>query len=579
MSSTLQSPSRLGLKLQDYDQVIALSQGNINETLELHFMRNEKLQEFKAMFPTYGLKGKLSSPSVHLIDKENADQAIFYLNFESGTYYYFEQPSNTPQYDEDGFPLPVGQPTRVKVDVSDWSLAFFVDFSFKRMATVPDKIRNAIELPGSYSVNQLLIDFGTPEILNIAWDHCSTPGVPEAQKATCRAEIRMFLGTHLESVLLKENDHNILGYTVKIDAPPDGETVEKRLKGVFKKAPHFPPTSVRLQTINYRPDGREVQAGGEKSDHNAFLFTEMTQFRKMPNQDLQWSGDWFYGGIGGTLAMSRQIFLDQYLAEKLQPAIAGPWKMANHIGNTCTEFSDRILKFQFRGDDEWILKRSRDTSVNLRRGAGVQLTYHDVDENSAQWGDEKEESVKALAAKEHYWYNKAEVSCVIEPQVGTGKIIITTDLKTDTQRTVKSKVGSSDLQLVCKIQWNTTIDLRAIETDAKLLVGVESKKPIVNVDIVKDTAKVEGTGEAAEQWEKWIQEAAADRKKRPLKERIETHIEMFQYLSGNIAHNLEEALNQQGRFIFPGGGTFDMKDPIFSKEGDLLIGLTFREGE
>ncbi|KAF5654071.1 hypothetical protein F25303_1752 [Fusarium sp. NRRL 25303] len=563
MSSTLQSPSRLGLKLQDYDQVIALSQGNINETLELHFMRNEKLQEFKAMFPTYGLKGKLSSPSVHLIDKENADQAIFYLNFESGTYYYFEQPRNTPQYDEDGFPLPVGQPTRVKVDVSEWSLAFFVDFSFKRMATVPDKIRNAIELPGSYSVNQLLIDFGTPEILNIAWDHCSTPGVPEAQKATCRAEIRMFLGTHLESVLLKENDHNILGYTVKIDAPPDGETVEKRLKGVFEKAPHFPPTSVRLQTINYRPDGREVQAGGEKSDHNAFLFTEMTQFRKMPNQDLQWSGDWFYGGIGGTLAMSRQIFLDQYLAEKLQPAIAGPWKMANHIGNTCTEFSDRILKFQFRGDDEWILKRSRDTSLNMRRGAGVQLTYHDVDENSAQWGDDKE----------------AELSCVVEPQVGTGKIIITTDLKTDTQRTVKSNVGSSDLQLVCKIQWSTTIDLRAIETDAKLLVGVESKKPIVNVDIVKDTARVDGTGETAEQWEKWIQEAAADRKKRPLKKRIETHIEMFQHWSGNIAHNLEEALNQQGRFIFPGGGTFDMKDPIFSKEGDLLIGLTFREGE
>ncbi|RKL50892.1 hypothetical protein BFJ72_g345 [Fusarium proliferatum] len=209
----------------------------------------------------------------------------------------------------------------------------------------------------------------------------------------------------------------------------------------------------------------------------------------------------------------------------------------------------------------------------------VQLTYHDVDENSAQWEDDKEESIKALAAKEHYWYNKAELSCVIEPQVGTGKIIITTDLKTDTQRIVKSKVGSSDLQLVCEIQWSTTIDLRAIETDAKLLVGVESKKPIVNVDIVKDTAKVDGTGEAAEQWEKWIQEAAADRKKRPLKKRIETHIEMFQYWSGNIAHNLEEALNQHCRFIFPGGGTFDMKDPIFSKEGDLLIGLTFREGE
>lgn len=579
MSITLQSPSRLGLKLQDYDQVIALSQGNINETLELHFMRNEKLQEFKAMFPTYGLKGKLSSPSVHLIDKENADQAIFYLNFESGTYYYFEQPSSTPQYDEDGFPLPVGQPTRVKVDVSDWSLAFFVDFSFKRMATIPDKIRNAIELPGSYSVNQLLIAFGTPEILNIAWDHCNTPGVPEAQKATCRAEIRMFLSTHLETVLLKENDHNILGYTVKIDEPSEGKTAEQRLKEVSKKAPHFPPTSVRLQTINYRPDGKEVQAGGEKSDHNAFLFTEMTQFRQMPNKDLQWSGDWFSNGIGGTLAMSRGIFLDQYLAEKLQPAIAGPWRMASHIGNTCTQFSDRVLKLDFGNDRNWVLKRSRDGSLNMKRGPGVQLTYHDVDENSVRWEDDIRASTNHAVANKHYWYNKAELSCVVEPQVGTGKITITTDLKTDTQRTVKSEVGSSDLQLACKIQWSTTIDLRAIETDARLLVGVESKKPIVNVDIVKDTAKVDGTGEEAEQWKKWIQEGAEDRKKWPLKERIEGHIEMFEQLLGNMAQNLEEVLNQQGRFIFPGGGTFDMKDPIFSKEGDLLIGLTFREGE
>ncbi|KAF5963692.1 hypothetical protein FCOIX_13749 [Fusarium coicis] len=579
MSSTLQSPSRLGLQLQGYDQVIALSQGNINETLELHFMRNERLQEFKAMFPTYGLKGKLSSPSVHLIDKENADQAIFYLNFESGTYYYFEQPSGKAEFDEDGFPLPVGQPTRVKVDVSGWSLAFFVDFSFKRMATVPDKIRNAIELPGSYSVNQLLIDFGTPEILNIAWDHCNTPGVPETQKATCRAEIRMFLGTHLESVLLKENDHNILGYTVKVDAPSDGKTAEQRLKDVSEKAPHFPPTSVRLQTINYRPDGKEVQDGGEGSDHNAFLLTEMTQFRKMPNQHLQWSGDWFYGGIGGTLAMSRGIFLDQYLAEKLQPAISGPWRMANHIGNTCTEFDDYTLKFQFRGDKEWILKRPQDASLNMEQGTGAQLTYHDVDENFAEWGSDKLEDLRPLVAKKHYWYNKAELSCVVEPQVGTGKINITMELKTDTQRTVKSNVGSSELQLACKIQWSTTIELRAIETDARLLVNVESKKPIIDVDIVKDIAKVDGTGEAAEEWERWIQEAAADRKKWPLKERITSRIEMFEHWLGSMAHSLEEALNQQGRFIFPGGGTFDMKDPVFSKEGDLLIGLTFREGE
>ncbi|KAF5976131.1 hypothetical protein FBULB1_7069 [Fusarium bulbicola] len=408
------------------------------------------------------------------------------------------------------------------------------------MSTIPDKIRNAIELPGSYSLNQLLIDFGTPEILNIAWDHCSTPGVPEAQKATSRAETRMFHSTDLESVFLKENDHNILGFTVKIDAPSDGKTPE-------------------LQTISYRPDGKEVQVGAEKSDHTAFLFTEMTQFREMPNKDLQWSGDWFYDGIGGTLAMSRGIFLEQYLAEKLQPAIAGPWKMANHIGNTCTEFSNYILKFQFKGGEGWILKRPQDASLKTKRGTGVQITYNDMDENSAQWDDGKHGSVKYGAAKEHYWYGKAELSC--------------------RRAVVKSEVGSSDLQLVCKIQLSTTIELRAIKTDAKLLVSVESKKPIVDVDIVKDTIKADGTGEAAEEWEKWIQKVAEDRKKWPLKKQIESFIEIYGLRVGSMAHNLEESLNQQGRFIFLGGGTFDMKDPIPSKEGVLLIGLTFREGE
>ncbi|RSL64467.1 hypothetical protein BHE90_013669 [Fusarium euwallaceae] len=573
MPGSLQSPSRLGLQLQDYDQVIALSQGNINETLEVHFMRNEKLQDFKALFPTYGLKGKLTSPTVHLIDKENADQAIFYLNFESGKYYYFDHPDDTPQFDEDGLPLPVGPPTRVIVDVEGWSLAFFVDFSFKRMGTIPDKIRNSIELPGSYSVNQLLIDFGTPHILNIAWDHCKTPGVPEGQNAKCRAEIRIFLSTHLESVLLKENDHNILGYAIKIDPPSDGKTKEQRLKEVSKDAPHFPPTSVRLQTINYRPDGVEVQVGSEKSDHNAFLFTEMTQFRKMPTEDLRWSGDWFYSGIGGTLAMSRRIFLDQYLARKLQPAVVGPWEMANHIGKTCSGFPER-------DDPDWALSKPQLTTVEMKSGTGLQMIYRDVDENYKRWTDDKYEYVAYKHRRnEHYWYNKAELSCVIEPKVGEGKITISSELNTDTQRTVKSRVGSWDFQMVCKIKWSTTIDLRAVETGAKLLVGVESEDPVVDVKIVKDDAKVDGTGEAAEDWEREMKEAAEDRKASPLEERVRYHIEAFSLTSENLASSLERSLNSQGRFIFPGGGTFDMKDPIFSKEGHLLIGLTFREGE
>jgi hypothetical protein len=45
------------------------------------------------------------------------------------------------------------------------------------------------------------------------------------------------------------------------------------------------------------------------------------------------------------------------------------------------------------------------------------------------------------------------------------------------------------------------------------------------------------------------------------------------------ASDIGSALSSQKRFVFPGAGTFDMNSPIFNKNGDLLIGLSYRLGE
>ncbi|KAH7240280.1 uncharacterized protein BKA55DRAFT_577254 [Fusarium redolens] len=50
-------------------------------------------------------------------------------------------------------------------------------------------------------------------------------------------------------------------------------------------------------------------------------------------------------------------------------------------------------------------------------------------------------------------------------------------------------------------------------------------------------------------------------------------------MAQDTAKQLSDALNGQGRFVFPGGGTFDIKDPIFSNNGDVLIGLSYRQGK
>ena len=81
-----------------------------------------------------------------------------------------------------------------------------------------------------------------------------------------------------------------------------------------------------------RPGGSE-SATSNRHVHNAFLFIEMTQFRKVPNQDLQWSGDWFYESIGGTMAMSRTVFTECFLAKKLSYLMSGDFKIANVGGD------------------------------------------------------------------------------------------------------------------------------------------------------------------------------------------------------------------------------------------------------
>jgi hypothetical protein len=48
--------------------------------------------------------------------------------------------------------------------------------------------------------------------------------------------------------------------------------------------------------------------------------------------------------------------------------------------------------------------------------------------------------------------------------------------------------------------------------------------------------------------------------------------------STDFTDKINEALNGQKEFIFLGGGTFDMSDPVFSQAGDLLIGLVYKLG-
>jgi hypothetical protein len=92
----LDNTSRMGITLQAYHQVIALSQTNINQTLKRHFkIDNTQLANFKAEIgsvvgdPDMSLHGKIDAPTIQLVDSDKADQAIYTLRFLKGEEYMY----------------------------------------------------------------------------------------------------------------------------------------------------------------------------------------------------------------------------------------------------------------------------------------------------------------------------------------------------------------------------------------------------------------------------------------------------------------------------------------------------------
>ena len=540
------SPSRLSLTLQGYDQVIALSQGNINATLKYNFKVKPALCNFDVVFPErgFGLKGLLGAPTVALIDKEDADQALFYLNFDSGKYFWTEFPKQggETQLDDDGLPV-LPQPKRETLSVAGWSLAFEVDFSVKKASTVPDEILKQINDPGIYSVSQLMIDFGTADILNFSWEHSTTSDMPKGKEAGIRADIERSITHYRNDVLLqKGGSHNILCYTVKADDPGIKKR-EEVLKAVTQDAPSFPPTSIRLQTINYRPQGDAAQVS-VNHHHNAFLLTEMTQFREMPRKDLQWSGDWFYDSIGGTMVMSRDIFLEKFLLDKVKPINEANLSLANSMVNS------------YMRNEPW-----EDWCFEGAQPKVEQLNFVSVDNSLKKiYKCALSRTVSGEVQKAGFFRTTetwridytADITTTVVPKVGEGKVSV--------ESVVIIKTIRSGNVLSISTTWTAVMDLRAAVKGAGLDVTVNtSGGPNVQVDFTG--ANPRGLDMEAE--------------KRGLRDFWSRILNSLSW--DEIAQKIQKPLNGQGRFVFPGGGTFEMKDVIFNNSGDLLIGLTFIE--
>ncbi|KAK4201177.1 hypothetical protein QBC40DRAFT_295913 [Triangularia verruculosa] len=594
MAASATSTSRFGVTLQGFHQVIALSQASINDILSHHF---ETLGSEAHRFDDYSDKNGhgirdaiLKASTVHLIEEGDADAALFFVNFKSGTYCWKETSRaridfNVPKHQRHS---PHAQPR--ELDLEGWSLAYKAKFSVKRKDGTPQEFGDKIKHSGMYTVDQVLIDFRSPGVGSLDWQSSITPGLASLEGRSA-SRVKLYFENHLEAVRKRPDSERLLGVVVRLDEKQD-------LASTYSQDPSFPPTSMRPQVMLHRPDG-DMNRRSPKNGLNAFLFTEMTQSAPMPDKKIEWTGGFFYGSFGGTLAMSKHIFVDTFLARNLKVLVVDARNLANSI---CSN-----LPITRNLDETWLLDGDREPLDGLAptlSGLGLKYQGHDsmktrehthqlhwssemfknlpfgVEIGTSKWLDWSEKVANVTCeCKETSWADVETISVTVKPKAESGTVEISSGISmTAKWRICATALGRKLIEtgydITATADWTAQIDLSSVEDGGELFATVSV--PVVNTlprvtnlastalddlpvlgKLVSDRLKEADTfvSELDSMVRKTIREATGT-------ERLRTLVEAL--------------LNEQARFIFPGGGTFDMKSPVFSDSGDLLIGLTYR---
>lgn len=567
--TTKDNKSRMGLTLQGYDQVIALSQTNINQSLKRHFKIDQAgWSDFKAIIgkeddPDYSLVGKIDPPSIKLIDADKADQAIYTIKFQKGAEYtYWAADPNNKR----------GAQKKYTTSAEGWVLAFYVNFGMQKCEQMPDDVKEIVLKAGSYSFDQLVIIFGTADLMDFDWKDSKFPGIDDKDiLLEAQGQMGKFIGKWLLSLQTAGTgeSHNVLGYTVKIDVEGDSSR-EQLLKRIGDTPPSFPPTKVQFQTIANKPDASSK--GSRDDPYNAFLFTEMCGIpdddkpRPLPQHDLQWSGNWFYGTIGGTLLMSSGIFLKEFVGKLVEP-----------IHYSCTEFADPLAKRQ-----TWDAE-ARIPSQRVKKDVPFVGQWNHG--SWVPWG-KNQWMLKSTSTNQH-----SEIPWECDSKSFTVQVIVqaimttwlkpnptTSNFDIEQQLQIVTKWSNFSIQYAfdatSTFDWKYAVQLTAVNSNGELAPTVKysrNEKPPITSTITSRGILIRGVGSNQTEEEKKNWDSYENILIGTIKNRMPS--------STDFTSRLHQGLSGQKKFVFPGGGTFDISDPIFTEAGDLLMSLVYRQGK
>ena len=525
--------------LQNYDEIIAISEGSLNSVLQLRFNKtlkknkDRRLREFNHAISQFGdIKATLSAPHIRMIVDAAPQTVRFYVNFEKGNFQYW-----------------VGQgpwAEKRSQDIQGWSIAFKIDFSIEKLDSVPAAIRDKIKLLklGSYSVSQIVLGLSAARLAWIDWDSSVYPGVSnelDVQIIILDAFKKYF---DIYVGWLSKGPYSVLGYALHVNDKPDGMLLP----------PNFPPTAVKCITQMYMPlttafrvefPSTSSSTKPSRAGLDSLVFLEMTDNREWPGTPYNstQSGNWITGSVSSSLALSKRVFWDCYLLDRFSALNMQILTVANDMFH-------------------WVMYSKREAVNPWKIAQGNKP-------GEASWQSTTDGAV-------YSWTGEYKDKDGLDYDITTTKIdnamkwirgsdVVKVDVKVKQSRKYnQSAKGEFDMghsfTQETLLTWSLTLRLNTIKAGALEAV------------ITYDTPNLESKRSDSQSF--WDWGGLIEKYQQDTINTIKSRLDV-----AGIQSQLSSVLSGKGTFVFPGAGDFAMRDPVFTLNGDLLVTLQLVAGQ
>ncbi|KAG9044409.1 hypothetical protein FS837_008204 [Tulasnella sp. UAMH 9824] len=489
--------------------------------------------------PDYYFNAICDAPTVTLSLGPNQQTVVFCFNVTSGMLSYYKG---------------IGPRAILMTEALGPSkIAFRVNMAFNQLAAsdIPGNIKKALVNVDDYSVQQLLFDFTSadliPKLNGIDKSEFDFNISEEAQPA-----LNEILEKHIGLLRANGPDGKAAGHIIV------NYTVTAKNSKAFTAAPTCTPTSLNFQTLPFVfKESDKASPGAVLGGNNSMLvYLQMAEGRPMPNNLLGPSANWVMPPFDekseqydGVVCLSKASFLDGFLLPRLANfnrestwvvdeawwkavnlGFGNQYKISGHVGLTTKDLQDPFFQ-----DYQWKM-----TSFQNGLRSYEYHKTHRKDDNHGLWRVWQEgRTSNYLTIPEGL---DSSSKCVM-------KLNGTTKVETYLQLDGIGDIGKTKSLVTCT--WNASLILDGVG-DGALKINVEiPKEPIVRTVLDPSFAYPH------------IMDNIMDRIRGG-----------FKYSDvANLKGNLEKLFSGSWAFVFAQGQDFFIDRACFNREGDLLCQL------